>query len=242
MQWAVGQQESEKYRNIFASVVGSHLGTMGPDEAKQLLERSRLPTPELVHIWRLSDVDRDGRLAPGEFLCAMAIASRRARGAPLPQTLPAEIAKIVERPVESAKLPQRAEAPAKEEAPTLAQTVSTTSAGGGGSEWEVAPGELEGYREYFRRLDKAGTGAVEPRLARQVLESSGLEIEDLARIWDLSDTGLAGDSGLALGEFICAMALVARRRNGLPLPSELPPELAQHVSGNRGDDHLTARA
>merc|ERR1712032_704417 len=110
--------------------------------------------------------------------------------------------------------------------------------GRGASEWEVTPSELKRYTDLFRQLDEAGAGEVEPVMVKQVLESSKLPIKDLEQIWDLSEEKGVDRVGLALGEFVCAMALVARRKQDLPLPKKLPPELAQHLGGDR----MAARA
>ncbi|XP_064387118.1 zinc finger CCCH domain-containing protein 13-like isoform X3 [Halichondria panicea] len=46
-------------------------GVMGGDAARYLMLKSNLPKPQLYHIWRLSDIDGDGRLSFLEFTIAM---------------------------------------------------------------------------------------------------------------------------------------------------------------------------
>merc|ERR1719291_1442198 len=61
--------------------------------------------------------------------------------------------------------------------------------------------------------------------ARQILEGSELPVSELSSIYVLSDCDQDGE--LALPEFLCAMTLVARRRQNLPMVAELPRELLE---------------
>lgn len=196
------------------------LGNRGPigaaEGAKELLEGSGLPHDELSQIWRLSDVDKDGRLAPGELLCAMVLAGGRRRGLPLPGALPPSLAQLVARASAAANNAGVAQGGG---APQLPEE--------GISPWQLDAEELERYCNFFKSMDTTGAGVIGPEVAREVLESSQLPVEDLSYIWDLADTQDNGQ--LTLGEFVCAMTLVARRRQGLPLPPQLPPELERHL-------------
>ena len=58
---------------------------------------------------------------------------------------------------------------------------------------------------------------------QELLEQSQLPVSELSAIYSMSDRD--GDGLLSEGEFVCAMALVARRRRGLPLTEEVPLEL-----------------
>jgi len=92
--WTVDLQELEQYRAIFRTFdVGT--GFMDGDAGRELFERSQLPTTELLHIWHLADVDRDGRLSQDEFLCAMAMLVRRRQGSELPLVLPPELLAVI---------------------------------------------------------------------------------------------------------------------------------------------------
>lgn len=53
-------------------------------------------------------------------------------------------------------------------------------------------------------------------------------MEELRRIWQLAD--VTRDSALSLHEFYVAMHLAVLRRNHIPLPDVLPPQLAKLVS------------
>merc|ERR1711933_61656 len=84
-------EELERYRAMFRSMDQNGVGSIGPDEGRDLLEKSGLPVGDLSHIWRVSDVDGDGRLTEREFVCAMALTARRRQGAALPMVLPREL-------------------------------------------------------------------------------------------------------------------------------------------------------
>jgi len=212
--WAPSVEELEHFRAIHERVAGrGGDGTIGPDAGREMLERSGLPTQELSHIWRLSDIDGDGRLARSEFICAMVLAMRRKQGFVLPLALPSKLEDLVSTPTHTASTPA------------------------GDAVWDVTTEEVERYHATFRSIDVAGTGAIGPDEGRQVLESSQLPLEELEYIWELSDVSANGF--LSLGEFICAMALVARRRQGLQLPPSLPPEL-EKVLGRPGGSQGTS--
>ncbi|CAE7222270.1 PAN1, partial [Symbiodinium microadriaticum] len=132
-----------------------------------------------------------------------AMVTRRKSGAAIPDSLPSS----VQQACFAAVVP-------KTSAPEMQATQAS---------WQATSEELERYRELFSQLRDVH-GFVGAGDAREVLESSGLPVDDLAVIWDLAD---AGDDGqLDEGEFICAMVLAMRRRAGTPLPSTLPRELA----------------
>lgn len=93
------------------------------------------------------------------------------------------------------------------------------------SQWAVTEEEVEHYRAMFARVADPSTGAVGPASGRELLEMSGLPLEELSRVWELSDVSANGH--LFLAEFLIAMALVSRRKAGVALPETLPAELAE---------------
>ncbi|KAM6963071.1 ralBP1-associated Eps domain-containing protein 2 [Aplochiton taeniatus] len=86
--WRITEEQREYYTNQFKTLqpdLGALiLGTI----AKNFFTKSKLPIPELSHIWELSDVDRDGALTFAEFCTAFHLIVARKNGYPLPETLP----------------------------------------------------------------------------------------------------------------------------------------------------------
>ncbi|XP_076014643.1 ralBP1-associated Eps domain-containing protein 2 [Genypterus blacodes] len=86
--WRITEEQLEYYTHQFKSLqpdLGSLI--LGTD-AKNFFTKSKLPIPELSHIWELSDVDRDGALTFSEFCTAFHLIVARKNGYPLPESLP----------------------------------------------------------------------------------------------------------------------------------------------------------
>jgi len=93
------------------------------------------------------------------------------------------------------------------------------------------------YRDVFLQTPRRNTQCLAADEAREVLERSGLSSMELHQIWQLSNVATEGE--LTLPEFVCAMHLAARRRQGFAIPDELPLELAamvQHQSVDAASD------
>ncbi|KIK82034.1 hypothetical protein PAXRUDRAFT_832446, partial [Paxillus rubicundulus Ve08.2h10] len=89
--------------------------------------------------------------------------------------------------------------------------------------WVLSKAEKKQYDQIFRAWDAQGTGFVNGETALEVFGQSGLDRNDLARIWTLADADNRGKLNLA--EFHVAMGLIYRRLNGNDIPDELPNEL-----------------
>ncbi|OCH86200.1 hypothetical protein OBBRIDRAFT_797422 [Obba rivulosa] len=89
--------------------------------------------------------------------------------------------------------------------------------------WALSKGEKKSYDQIFRAWDTQGTGFISGQTALEVFGQSGLDKNDLAKIWALADADNRGKLNLA--EFHVAMGLIYRRLNGNEVPDELPPEL-----------------
>ncbi|KIL68468.1 hypothetical protein M378DRAFT_184914 [Amanita muscaria Koide BX008] len=89
--------------------------------------------------------------------------------------------------------------------------------------WTLSKAEKKNYDQIFRSWDAQGTGSISGQAALEVFGASGLQKEELARIWSLADKDNQGKLNIA--EFHVAMGLIFRRLSGMPIPEQLPPEL-----------------
>lgn len=89
--------------------------------------------------------------------------------------------------------------------------------------WSLSKQERKQYDQIFRAWDANDTGFLDGQKALEVFGASGLDKDDLAKIWSLAD---ADDRGkLNREEFHVAMGLIYRALNGNTIPAQLPPEL-----------------
>ncbi|XP_028260231.1 ralBP1-associated Eps domain-containing protein 2 isoform X2 [Parambassis ranga] len=86
--WRITEEQLEYYTNQFKSLQPDLGALILGAVAKNFFTKSKLPIPELSHIWELSDVDRDGALTFSEFCTAFHLIVARKNGYPLPETLP----------------------------------------------------------------------------------------------------------------------------------------------------------
>ncbi|KAI0628815.1 hypothetical protein C8Q77DRAFT_1281081 [Trametes polyzona] len=89
--------------------------------------------------------------------------------------------------------------------------------------WALSKAEKKSYDQIFRAWDAGNTGFISGQTALEVFGQSGLDRNDLAKIWALADVENRGKLNLA--EFHVAMGLIYRRLNGNEIPDVLPPEL-----------------
>ncbi|CAD7929837.1 unnamed protein product [Amoebophrya sp. A25] len=81
------KKDKKKYAAIFAKTDENSDGFVEGDEAKLLMQRSKLPNEFLALTWQLSDHDNDGRLNLAEFLVAMHLITRCKKGDFRPEEL-----------------------------------------------------------------------------------------------------------------------------------------------------------
>ncbi|XP_026201860.1 ralBP1-associated Eps domain-containing protein 2 [Anabas testudineus] len=86
--WRITEEQLEYYTNQFKSLQPDLDALILGAVAKNFFTKSKLPIPELSHIWELSDVDRDGALTFSEFCTAFHLIVARKNGYPLPESLP----------------------------------------------------------------------------------------------------------------------------------------------------------
>ncbi|XP_016310250.1 ralBP1-associated Eps domain-containing protein 2-like isoform X1 [Sinocyclocheilus anshuiensis] len=89
--WRITEEQREYYTNQFRSLQPDLNALIMGTVAKNFFTKSKLPIPELSHIWELSDVDKDGALTFPEFCTAFHLIVARKNGYPLPETLPATL-------------------------------------------------------------------------------------------------------------------------------------------------------
>lgn len=99
--------------------------------------------------------------------------------------------------------------------------------------WAVTKDEKGIYDKIFDAWDGLGKGFLSGETCVDLLGQSGLQREDLEKVWTLSDPGNRGR--LNKDEFAVAMHLVYRKLNNYPLPNRLPPELVPPSSRNISD-------
>ncbi|KAE8294478.1 RalBP1-associated Eps domain-containing protein 2 Partner of RalBP1 RalBP1-interacting protein 2 [Larimichthys crocea] len=86
--WRITEEQLEYYTNQFKTLQPDLGALILGAIAKNFFTKSKLPIPELSHIWELSDVDRDGALTFSEFCTAFHLIVARKNGYPLPESLP----------------------------------------------------------------------------------------------------------------------------------------------------------
>lgn len=106
--------------------------------------------------------------------------------------------------------------------------------------WAVTKDEKKIYDDLFRAWDGFNRGYVSGDQAIEIFGQSGLEKQDLERIWTLSDPYNKGR--LNLDEFAVAMHLIYRKLNGYPVPNRLPPELVPPSTRNFNDSIGTMKS
>ncbi|NXC12970.1 REPS2 protein, partial [Corythaeola cristata] len=86
--WRITEEQRDYYINQFRSLQPDLNSFISGSVAKNFFTKSKLPIPELSHIWELSDVDCDGALTLPEFCAAFHLVVARKNGYQLPETLP----------------------------------------------------------------------------------------------------------------------------------------------------------
>lgn len=103
---------------------------------------------------------------------------------------------------------------------SFAESISSIEEESEDNLWRILPEQKEYYTKQFIKLQPIEGGVVKGPRARDFFMKSGLPVEVLSKIWQLSD--LNKDNALNLDEFCIAMHLVVALRHGFDLPSTLP--------------------
>ncbi|KAK9320401.1 hypothetical protein V1517DRAFT_209717 [Lipomyces orientalis] len=106
--------------------------------------------------------------------------------------------------------------------------------------WAITKAEKKIFDDIFDAWDGLGRGFISGETAVEILGQSGLQRDDLEKIWTLSDPEDRGR--LNKSEFSVAMHLVYRRLNGYPIPAHLPPELIPPSTRNLSQSVSTLKS
>lgn len=205
--------------------------------------QSGLPPTELAQIWSLSDLNRDGCMNAKEFSIAMYLIQKKLQGFAVPSALPpgllVEPSAAVSGPLYSAPAPMPAYGGLP--SPTAAAPPPPRSAlPSGGFDWAMSESSKIKYGQQFNQIDKQRIGRLSGVQARNILASSGLPMETLAKVWQLSDYDKDGQ--LTIDEFRIAMHLIDVAKTGRALPNTLPNELisgrARSIVTSPDDDEI----
>ncbi|XP_064613399.1 ralBP1-associated Eps domain-containing protein 1-like isoform X2 [Liolophura sinensis] len=89
--------------------------------------------------------------------------------------------------------------------------------------WTISDEQREYYINQFKTMQPDLSGVIKGNIAKEFFEKSRLPVQELSKIWQLSDFNK--DGALSLEEFCTAMHLVVLKRNDVELPDHLPPSL-----------------
>ncbi|KAH8432577.1 actin cytoskeleton-regulatory complex protein PAN1 [Aspergillus melleus] len=106
--------------------------------------------------------------------------------------------------------------------------------------WAITKEEKKIYDDLFRAWDGFHKGFIGGDTAIEIMGQSGLDRQDLERIWTLADPHNRGR--LNMDEFAVGMHLIYRKLNGYPVPNRLPPELVPPSTRNLNDSIGTVKS
>ncbi|KAL8282374.1 hypothetical protein RB597_009878 [Gaeumannomyces tritici] len=214
-------------------------GNMLPgDQARQIFERSGLPTEVLGRIWQLADTEQRGALVQTEFIIAMHLLATTKQGQlrALPTVVPAGLYEAATR--RPTGIPrQQSPSPVAPPIPAIPRQLSgqaqmrTGSPLGRshpappGGDWLVTAADKVRFDQEYAKLDKANRGFITGEEAVPFFSQSRLPEDTLAQIWDLAD--LTSQGRLTRDEFAIAMYLIRQQRTNrdTPLPTTVPQNL-----------------
>ena len=89
--WRIDGVMKARYRDAFVGLPGGRRGKVKGGDAVPHFKKSGLNQTQLGAIWALSDIDKDGALDMDEFCVASYLCEEVAGGAPIPESLTADI-------------------------------------------------------------------------------------------------------------------------------------------------------
>ena len=121
MRWTISDADLKLYKQMWAAADAAKAGKVSA--AGSMLSRSGLPSPTLMEIWKLSDLDGDNFLVFHEYAVACHIITRHLQlKLPIPSALPPALvasAKALQTPSAAAATAAPVSAPPAPSLPTL---------------------------------------------------------------------------------------------------------------------------
>jgi epidermal growth factor receptor substrate 15 len=186
--------ERASYDALFNTVDIDKDGKIGASDASFFLSLG-LEKKTLSEIWHLSDPEKKGYLTKEGFYLSLRLVALARLGRPL--SIDAALQGPAFELKEGASIPELL--------------------------WQITPQEKAKFEEIFEKADEDKDGFITGPQAKKLFSRSGLEMEDLGKIWTLSDVNQ--DRQLDRDEFVIAMYLINVKLKGRPLPFTLPPSL-----------------
>ncbi|KAJ8291182.1 hypothetical protein GJAV_G00022340 [Gymnothorax javanicus] len=250
--WVITPEERDKYDKQFATLIPAQ-GYVSRDQAHKFFLLSGLPAPVLARIWRLADLNKDGKMDRQEFAIAMKLIKLKLQGEILPAVLPHAMTQSNTAPQTEPSLALASRLPPAASnhlsalppgiigpgitnppsvlgvGPNSSSSSSPSNAPNAGVACVAGVADWavpEEYQLKYLQLFSSldrQTGFLSGPQVRSILAKSNLTQVQLATIWNLADLDKNGK--LSAEEFILAMHLVDMVKMGLPLPLTLPEKL-----------------
>ncbi|CAI8496733.1 unnamed protein product [Hanseniaspora opuntiae] len=212
-------QEITQFAQLFDSYSkGQHV--ISGDVARDILQKSKLPTQALVEIWNLADQNDVGYLTKDQFVIAMFLVqllmSNRI-GLPLPEFLPPSMWSFVKQNIANSQVQQRTSSPLQRNLTN--NSFNSTPL----DQWALNIDTCRSFDAIFNSLDKTHKGKLGSDVLVPYFMDSGLSQDTLAVIWDLSD--INNNAEFTNVEFSIAMFLIQKSNSGVDLPDIVPQSL-----------------
>jgi len=199
-------------------------GMVSGIEAVAFLSRSGLPKQTLAQVWEMSDTDKNGKLARGQFNHAIQLVAFAQRFPGMPLANASSMQNPLPPPTMqglAAPMPHNNAMPQQQQ--SQLRSPDGAAVADGGSAGDLGAVDAEFYRQQqhvFNGMDQDRDGFLQGSQCFTFFMQSGLDKSKLKHIWDV----VAGSKGqLSFPEFITCQQLIACAKAGKPLPTKLPP-------------------
>mgnify|MGYP004700612181 CR=1 FL=1 len=212
-------QEISQFGQLFDSYSKGQSIISG-DDAREILQKSRLPTQALVEIWNLADQNDVGYLTKEQFVIAMFLVQlimNNRVSLPLPDVLQPSIWNFVKQNLSQSQIPQRISSPVQRNSTNNSFNAVPID------QWALNAETSKNFDAIFNSLDKAHRGKLGSDVLVPYFMESGLSQDTLAVIWDLSD--INNNAEFTNVEFSIAMFLIQKTNSGIELPDIVPQSL-----------------